>query len=161
MRRSLYPAIILLCLLTAALGAIWPLYIIWPFRPQRPDQLQMALAVLRYRWVAEAIAVVLCGGAVYALWRTDTSRRTRVLSGIAAVLVLGLAGFSRVNIFEVLFHPIGKPSFEPAAAAKLNGDEKVLSVRVGNTARAYPVRGLSYHHVVNDVLEGVAVAATY
>jgi hypothetical protein len=30
-----------------------------------------------------------------------------------------------------------------------------------NEARAYPVRSLSYHHIVNDVIGGVPIAATY
>ena len=35
------------------------------------------------------------------------------------------------------------------------------AISVKGKVRAYPVRSLSYHHIVNDVLEGVAVAATY
>ena len=29
------------------------------------------------------------------------------------------------------------------------------------SARAYPIRSLSYHHVLNDMLDGVPIVATY
>jgi hypothetical protein len=37
----------------------------------------------------------------------------------------------------------------------------VLAIRYGDDARAYPVREMAYHHIVNDVVEGVPVAVTY
>jgi hypothetical protein len=45
--------------------------------------------------------------------------------------------------------------------AKLDGDEQVIAVKIGDAARAYPIRSMSYHHVVNDTLGGVPLAATY
>ena len=46
-----------------------------------------------------------------------------------------------------MFHPAGAPAFQPARASKLDGDEKVLAVN----AHAYPIRIISYHHIVNDI----------
>jgi hypothetical protein len=37
----------------------------------------------------------------------------------------------------------------------------VMSVSIGGETHAYPIRALGYHHIVNDVVGGVAVAATY
>jgi hypothetical protein len=34
-------------------------------------------------------------------------------------------------------------------------------VRVAGIARAYPIRSISYHHVVNDTVGGVPIVATY
>jgi hypothetical protein len=53
------------------------------------------------------------------------------------------------------------PSFTAASEVKLDGAEKVVAVRVGGEARAYPIRSMSYHHVVNDVVGGAAIVATY
>ena len=36
-----------------------------------------------------------------------------------------------------------------------------ISITVNGAARAYPVRPLAYHHVVNDVLGHVPIAATW
>jgi hypothetical protein len=79
----------------------------------------------------------------------------------AAVAVLGFGGLSRVNVYELMFHPVGQPEFVAASATKLDGAEKVLAIRVGEEARAYPIRSISYHHIVNDRLGGVPIAATY
>jgi hypothetical protein len=37
----------------------------------------------------------------------------------------------------------------------------VLAVRSGAQARAYPIRAMAYHHLVNDTLGGVPLVATY
>ena len=37
----------------------------------------------------------------------------------------------------------------------------VLAVSVGRDARAYPIRNISYHHVVDDVVGGSAIVVTY
>jgi len=60
-----------------------------------------------------------------------------------------------------MFRPMDRPSFLPASQTKLDGGEEVIAVRVGRAARAYPIRSLSYHHIVNDVLGGLPIVATY
>jgi hypothetical protein len=37
----------------------------------------------------------------------------------------------------------------------------ILAVRIGAEARAYPIREMAYHHVLNDLVGGVPIAATY
>ena len=66
-----------------------------------------------------------------------------------------------MNVYELMFHPDQHPTFTAAREVKLDGAEKVIAVRAGGEARAYPIRGMSYHHVVIDVLGGVAIVATY
>jgi hypothetical protein len=34
-------------------------------------------------------------------------------------------------------------------------------LKVGGSARAYPIRTMGYHHIVNDVVGGTALVATY
>jgi len=60
-----------------------------------------------------------------------------------------------------MFHPDIRPSFTAAQSVKLDGAEKVIAVRIGGEARAYPIRSMSYHHVLNDMVGGVAIVATY
>lgn len=55
-----------------------------------------------------------------------------------------------------------EPRMVPAGeAAFLRPADEVLGLIVGGVARAYAVTMLSYHHVVNDVIEGIPVAVTY
>jgi hypothetical protein len=60
-----------------------------------------------------------------------------------------------------MFHPLRRPVFKDASRTRLDGTEQVLAVNVAGRARAYPIRVISYHHLVNDVLSGVPIVATY
>ena len=54
------------------------------------------------------------------------------------------------------------PTFIPVEAVTgLAEDEPVLSLEVDGEARAYPVRILIWHEIVNDTIAGVPVAVTY
>ena len=81
------------------------------------------------------------------------------MAGVVAVTAF--AALFRVNVYEAMFHPLGAPAFESAGESKLDKDEKVIAIEVNGAARAYPIRGMSYHHIVNDWVGGVPVAATY
>lgn len=56
---------------------------------------------------------------------------------------------------------IRSPRFVPADKAKLGDGEKVLGVVIGGEARAYPLIDLDAHEVVDDVVGGKPVAATW
>jgi hypothetical protein len=56
---------------------------------------------------------------------------------------------------------MGAPALATAADVKLDKDEKVIAIAVNGAARAYPIRSISYHHIVNDVVGGVPIVATY
>lgn len=58
--------------------------------------------------------------------------------------------------------PIDEPTFQRGAAVDwLEGGEGVLSLTVGDHSRAYPIRVLIWHEIVNDTIGGVPVAVTY
>lgn len=57
---------------------------------------------------------------------------------------------------------IDDPKFVPAAADKEIADsEPVIGLVVGGQARAYPLRILTWHEIVNDEIAGVPVTITY
>lgn len=151
----------LLCLAASFLAVAYPLYVIRPFRAQGPQELAVALVVLRFRAV---ITVLSAGAALAALvlyWRVQARIVWRLLAvaGTACVALLALA--ARVNVYELMFHHLDHPQFAAADRVKLDNDEKVIVVKIGNAARAYPIRSMSYHHVVNDVVDQTAIVATY
>jgi Protein of unknown function (DUF3179) len=58
--------------------------------------------------------------------------------------------------------PIDDPRFlEPARVRFLAPQEPVVSIEVNGIAKAYPVRILMWHEIVNDDFEGVPVVVTY
>jgi hypothetical protein len=158
--RAGYRLLLPLCLAVALFGLVYPIWVIRPFRHQGAGELQAALFVMRYRGIAGLVAALSGIAALLTFWRRE-SRLARGLAMAATAAILGSAALSRVNVYEQMFHPVGKPAFRAANESKLDGAEKVLAIRLANTARAYPVRSISYHHIVNDVVGGVPVAATY
>lgn len=55
------------------------------------------------------------------------------------------------------------PPFHPAAdlVPFLSPTEPVIGLKIGDEARAYPLRYLMFHEIANDTLGGVPVAVTY
>ena len=56
-----------------------------------------------------------------------------------------------------------EPSFVTPSEAEdwMDADEQVLGLSVNGEHRAYPMRMLSRHEIVNDVVGGVSVAVTW
>jgi hypothetical protein len=156
-----YALLIIGCLLLSLFCLIYPIYVIRPFRHQGVRELAAALAILRYRPVAMAVSMVVAWLAAILYWRLQPLAWRRIVAVLGVTGVALFTGLSRVNIYELMFHPIGRPAFVPAAEAKLDGDEKVIAVGIAGMARAYPIRSISYHHVVNDIVGGVPIVATY
>lgn len=57
---------------------------------------------------------------------------------------------------------IDQPVFMPVDAAReLAPAEPVITVAIGETARAYPLRVMIWHEIVNDEIDGVPIAVTW
>jgi hypothetical protein len=56
---------------------------------------------------------------------------------------------------------IDRPAFVPAAEALLTPPEPVISIAIGSEARAYPLRILIWHEIVNDELGGTPIGVTW
>ena len=60
------------------------------------------------------------------------------------------------------FVPLDGPAFLAAHETDYFGDEElVLGVEFAGEVRAYPVRMLRYHHIVNDTVGGEPLLVTY
>jgi hypothetical protein len=160
-RRRIFTLVLFACLAVALICVAYPIYVIRPFRHQGARELAVALAVSRFRPVVTLIAAIAAVLAAVGYWRIEAAKWRRALTTVGAVLVVVLAFLTRVNVYELMFHPLNHPSFTAANQVKLDGAEKVVAVRIGGEARAYPIRSMSYHHVVNDVVGGAAIVATY
>ncbi|MCF6302641.1 MAG: DUF3179 domain-containing protein [Devosiaceae bacterium] len=54
------------------------------------------------------------------------------------------------------------PQFKPASEeTSIPGNEPVVALNINGVARAYPLRYLMWHEIVNDTIGGVPVAVTY
>ena len=155
-----------LILLFACLGVslfclVYPIYVIRPFRAQGESELSAALIVTRFRPAITVASAVLAVVAVAGYWQVQQRRWRRILATVGALFTCALAILARMNVYELMFHPVDRPSFSAASEARLDRDEKVIAVNIGGKSRAYPIRSISYHHVVNDLVENRAIVATY
>ncbi len=61
-----------------------------------------------------------------------------------------------------MFNPLANASYAKASDATFVTDADVLlAVKSNGEAAAYPVRFMAYHHVVQDVVGGTPIVATY
>ena len=153
--------LILLLSAIAGIGLFFvPALIIRPFHHQTASALALAMSLRQRAPWGTLIAAIVCVIFAVSLWQASNLRRRIALCSV--LLLVGLSAvMSRVNYFEWMFHPVDSPQFESEAASKLDAGEVILAVRFGADARAYPIREMAYHHILNDVVNGVPVAVTY
>jgi hypothetical protein len=151
------------CIVVAlvALVAV-PVAIDQPFGVQTPRT--MAVAFVMRRWSpivtlagAVAMAALLVGG-----WRRWHGVVARIALTAACVASVATAWAARQDPFEWMFHPLPRPGFVASERASfVEPRDLVLAVTINGDAAAYPIRLMAYHHVVNDRVGGVPLAATY
>jgi hypothetical protein len=122
---------------------------------------------------AVVLVVSACGGG-----KTDDTApppsgevRTSELDRLRAVTSLTCSGSRRREAVVAGSGPlcapfdsipaVDKPHFLAATDADVGAAEPIIALAVGGEARAYPVRYLLYHEVVNDVVAGTPVVVTY
>ena len=113
--------------------------------------------------LAPAAFFVLAGTAAAQNWRsewpnTDFSRHSVDFAEI-------MSGGPPKDGIPAIDDPVVKPldAFDDDAFADgaIGPREPVISVAVGDDIRAYPLRILMFHEIVNDVIGGIPVAITY
>lgn len=154
---------VLLVLPLAVLGAvIVPVFLIHPFASQTPGELRLSYLLRAAAPLATILVLTLATAATVYLWRSS-SRWWQRASMALCVVIAGVASwFAQQNHFEWMFAPLEVVEFAPAGAATFIEDtDKVLAVEINGDAAAYPLRQLAYHHLVQDAVGGVPIAATY
>lgn len=139
---------------------MFPAFIIRPFAYQNPRWLWWAMAIRQRAPMISLLCAIVCLVFVWLMWQGSSKWRKGVLSAVM-LLVTAASVMSRLNYFEWMFHPVKSPQFEAESATKLDAGEMILAVRYSADARAYPIREMAYHHIVNDVVGGVPIAVTY
>ena len=150
----------LLLVIAGLLLFLIPAWIIQPFKYQSPRALSLALSVRQIAPWGTLLAAALAFVLAWTLWK-QVSRWRKVVLAVGLCLATVAAVMARVDYFEWMFHPVTAPGFEPAQQSHLDSGQMVMAVRFGDDARAYPIRAMAYHHVVNDVVQGVPIVVTY
>lgn len=159
-RRPWAIVIPLACALAGLALFVYPMYVIRPFRSQGAGELAAALAIKQAGPWLSVVFAALAVASVARFWPGWRWGR-RTLSVLFTLVAIGAVPLAHFDIFELMFHPMGAPAAEPAATAKIDGDDMVMAVNINRTARAYPIRTMGYHHIANDWVGGEPIVATY
>ena len=151
---------ILPILLTAIV--VLPIWLDRPFATQTAALLAAVYTLRRWSPVLSILGAAAMTALALAAWRRWRHPLSRIAVTLAWVAALAPVWFARQNPFEWRFKPLPQPRFVAADEATfVLPADLVLAVSVNGESVAYPIRQLAYHHVVNDVVGGVPLAATY
>jgi Protein of unknown function (DUF3179) len=153
--------LLLIILIIGLAVVITPIWIIQPFKPQTQRGLAWSYV---FRRISPFVTVFASAAIVLTtiwLWRS-----TRwFLKAFLVLLLLPMFAatwMARQNHFEWIFRPHASIAYATAPDAKFVGDnDMVLAVKNNGEAVAYPVRLMAYHHLVQDVVGGTPLVATY
>ena len=155
-------ALIVLLIASSAAMAVAPGWVMDPARAQSGAELQVAHAA-RTGWSAVLAMMSLAAGALLCMRRWTLGGLSGKLLSVPALILLGLTAFvANTNLLEELFRPLEAVGYIPAAEVDfLEPDDELLVVRGEQGSRAYPLRLLQFHHVVNTTVGGTPAAVTW
>lgn len=158
----LAPWLFTLLVVASVLLVVGPHLVIRPFAAQEPRALRLALGLVRWGpWLTLVTALAGLAVARVLFLRPTLGRIARVALVVGILPLLAAPVLGRINIYERMFHSVRAPAFVPGASAQLAPGDMVLTVRRGAVRHAFPVRAMTFHHIVNDVLDGAPIAVTY
>jgi hypothetical protein len=160
-RKVAWLALVLIAGATLAI-VLLPVWIIQPFSPQTQRGLEVSYVMKRWSPVLTLIASATVLMLVVFLWRSSRRWWRKALLIIVLVPVLAATWLARQNHFEWLFNPLGNPAYAKTSEAGFVEDSDiVMAIELKDEAAAYPIRLMAYHHLVQDVVGGTPIVATY
>jgi hypothetical protein len=159
--NKVVPALFLLLASLAVLCfAAYPIYVIRPFREQTSAALERALWVLQHNKSLVLIVASAIIAIAILLWRRAGWIAKVLLVPTTGIIVLAAVSVW-INPYEKMFHPVGEPNYLAANLTTIDPNDMVIAVTQGGESRAYPIREMGYHHIVNDRLHGLPIVVTY
>lgn len=160
-RKIAWTSLLVIVLLTLAM-VLLPVWIVQPFKPQSQRGLEVSYAMRR--WSPVLTLITLAAGLMLArwLWRGSLRWWRKALMLVVLIPLLVSTWFARQNHFEWMFNPLAHAAYAKTNEAGFVGDaDIVMAVESNGEAAAYPVRLMAYHHVVQDIVGGTPIVATY
>jgi Protein of unknown function (DUF3179) len=153
----------LLLIIAAVLAVVViPVYVIAPFKAQTERGLELSYALRRLSPVITVAGLLISLALTVWLWRNSRRWWRKTALVLAIIINLAAVWFARQNHFEWMFKPLPRAEYAKVSEAGFVADsDMVLSVENNGEAVAYPVRQMAYHHLVQDVVGGTPIVATY
>lgn len=160
-QRAVWLALLVIVLAGLAMVLI-PVWIIHPFKPQSQRGVELSYALRRWSPLVTLVASAAALMLVVWLWRHSRRRWRQVALIVIMAPLLAATWFARQNHFEWMFKPLANAAYARAGEAGFVDDtDMVIAIENKGEAVAYPVRLMAYHHLVQDVVGGTPVVATY
>jgi hypothetical protein len=154
--------LLFLLMLSALAMVVIPVWIVQPFEAETPEGLNLAYKLKRWSPLVTLLEAGIALALTIWLWRGARRWWRKTALVMALFFTLFSAWFARQNHFEWLFNPISEVTYSQTTDATfVEEDDKVLAIEMNGEAVAFPIRQMAYHHVVNDVVGGVPITATY
>ena len=155
--------LMLLALMLIAFAVVFiPVWIVQPFKPQTTRGVEVSYLLRRVSPWLTVIALGIGLLLAFKLWRGSRRWWKRALLVVILIPLLASTWFARQNHFEWMFNPLANATYAKAAdAGFVAEDDIVLAIKINGEAAAYPVRLMAYHHLVEDVVGGTPIVATY
>ncbi len=158
-----FSALLLTAIVLASFLVVFvPAFLIRPFVPQTPRGLAIAYELRLLSPTTTLVLLLLGLPLIYSLARPAGSRLRKVLLSVAGCVLVASTIMARQNHFEWMFRPAPPPGYAEVSKAKhIEDSDMVLAIHLGSESRAYPVRIMAYHHLLNEVVAGQPVVVTY
>ena len=152
----------LVIVLVGLVMVLIPVWLIQPFRPQSQRGVELSYALRRWSPLVTLIASATAFILLVRLWLGSRRWWRKAALIIILVPLLAATWFSRQNHFEWMFNPLADATYAQAREAGFVDDtDMVIAVEHNGDAVAYPVRLMAYHHLIQDVVGGTPLVATY
>lgn len=139
-----------------------PVWLIQPFAPQTERGVQISFLLKNWSPVLTVFAALVSIGLCIFIWSKSKRRFAKAFLIFPLAIVFACVWFARQNHFEWMFNPLAQSSYaKPSEADFVADDDMVLAVEINGESVAYPIRQMAYHHIVQDVVGGVPITATY
>jgi hypothetical protein len=161
MRRFCQISLLSLLLLSSLLILV-PAFLIRPFVGQTAQGVAIAYTLRTVSPLLTLFCLLLGVLLSSWIWKTTKTKIRRIAILLSVIVLVSAAILSRQNYFEWMFNPLKHPGFVTVSrASHIQDSDMVLSVQISEETRAYPVRIMAYHHIINDIVGGVPIAVTY
>jgi hypothetical protein len=131
------------------------------FLAQTPLLLRVAREALRAAPAVSAFSCFLASAWMCLFWPRGRTGAIAAAS-LLAFPAVSLAVLARTPFVEWMFARASDVQLAPVTSFADVGDtDMVIGVTAGGETRAYPVRYLAFHHMLNDRLGGAAILPTY
>jgi hypothetical protein len=139
-----------------------PMWLIQPFAAQTRKAVDLSYLMRSWSPLFTLAATVVGLWLAYYIWTNSKRWFAKVLLVFPLLIIFGFTWLARQNHFEWMFNPLGQPAYaEISDVDFVSDDDMVLGVSVNGDSAAYPVRQMAYHHLVQDVVGGMPITATY